>query len=126
MKDKVKNVLLGISAATALALGGAAIAGAADDGAAAAAVSQAATTQSGSAAAGPPRQRSDEELLTGEKAARVREAASAEADGGTIERLETDAEGNAAYEAHIVKADGTRMTVYVNEEFEVVSVDSGR
>jgi hypothetical protein len=45
--------------------------------------------------------------------------------GATIERIETDADGNAAYEAHIVKSDGTRATVYVNESFEVVSVESG-
>jgi uncharacterized membrane protein YkoI len=57
-------------------------------------------------------------------ASRVREAALAEVEGATIERLETDADGHAAYEAHIVKADGSRATVYVDEEFEVVSVDS--
>ena len=45
--------------------------------------------------------------------------------GATIERVETDADGNAAYEAHMVKSDGTRVTVYVNKSFEVVSVESG-
>jgi hypothetical protein len=45
--------------------------------------------------------------------------------GATIERIETDADGNAAYEAHMVKSDGTRVTVYVNKSFEVVSVESG-
>ena len=39
--------------------------------------------------------------------------------------METDADGNAAYEAHMVKADGTPVTVYVNKQFEVVSVQSG-
>jgi hypothetical protein len=39
--------------------------------------------------------------------------------------VERDADGNAAYEAHMVKADGTPVTVYVNEQFEVVSVESG-
>ena len=34
-------------------------------------------------------------------------------------------DGNAAYEAHMVKADGTPVTVYVKKQFEVVSVESG-
>ena len=51
-------------------------------------------------------------------------AAQAELPGATIERVETDADGNAKYEAHVQKADGSRATVYVNENFEVVSVDS--
>ena len=71
------------------------------------------------------RQRSDETLLTGDAAAKVRQAALAKVSGATIIRVETDADGNAAYEAHIVKADGTRATVYVNKQFEVVSVESG-
>ena len=44
--------------------------------------------------------------------------------GGKIVRVETDADGNAAYEAHMTKADGTPVTVYVDESFEVVSVES--
>jgi hypothetical protein len=39
-------------------------------------------------------------------------------------RVETDADGNAKYEAHMTKADGTPVTVYVNEQFEVVSVET--
>jgi hypothetical protein len=45
--------------------------------------------------------------------------------GGTIIRVETDADGNSAYEAHMVRADGTPVTVYVNKQFDVVSVESG-
>jgi hypothetical protein len=71
------------------------------------------------------RQRSDETLLTGDAAAKVRQAALAKVAGATIIRVETDADGNAAYEAHIVKADGTRATVYVDKQFEVVSVQTG-
>ena len=51
--------------------------------------------------------------------------AKAKLPGATIVRVETDADGNAAYEAHMVKADGTPATVYVNKQFEVVSVQSG-
>jgi hypothetical protein len=70
-------------------------------------------------------QRSDETLLTGDTAAKVRQAALAKVSGATVIRVETDADGNAAYEAHMVKADGTPVTVYVNKQFEVVSVQSG-
>ena len=70
--------------------------------------------------------RSDETPLTGQTAARVRAAAIARAPGGTVERLETDGDGNAAYEAHIRRSDGSRITVYVNRQFEVVGVEEGR
>jgi hypothetical protein len=69
-------------------------------------------------------QRSDETLLTGDTASKVEAAARAKVPNGTIVRVETDADGNAAYEAHMTKADGTPVTVYVNEQFEVVSVES--
>ena len=42
----------------------------------------------------------------------------------TVVRVETDADGNAAYEAHMTKADGTPVTVYVDKGFDVVGVDS--
>jgi hypothetical protein len=70
-------------------------------------------------------QRSDETLLSGDTAAKVKQAALARVSGGTVVRIETDADGNAAYEAHMVKADGTPVTVYVNRQFQVVSVESG-
>ena len=69
-------------------------------------------------------QRSDETLLTGDTASKVEAAAKAKVPNGTIVRVETDADGNAAYEAHMAKADGTPVTVYVNKQFEVVSVES--
>jgi hypothetical protein len=69
-------------------------------------------------------QRGDETLLTGDTAAKVEAAAKAKVPNGTIVRVETDADGNAKYEAHMTKADGTPVTVYVNEQFEVVSVET--
>jgi uncharacterized membrane protein YkoI len=68
--------------------------------------------------------RTDETPLTGETAAKVKEAALAKAGGGTIERVETDADGHAAYEAHIIKQDGTPVTVHVDKEFNVVGVEA--
>ena len=71
-------------------------------------------------------QRSDETLLTGTTAEQVTAAALAEVGSdATVNRVETDGDGNAAYEAHITKADGTCVTVYVDESFQVVSVEDG-
>lgn len=69
-------------------------------------------------------QRSDETPLTGDTLAKVKAAALAEVPDATIVRVETDADGNAAYEAHVVKADGTPATVYFDKQFDVVSVES--
>ena len=124
MIDRVKKIALIAASITALALGGSAIADAASGGGS----NSSSSNESARAAprrAGLPPQRADETLLTGDTAAQVRKAALAKVSGATIERIETDADGNAAYEAHIVKSDGTRATVYVNESFEVVSVESG-
>ena len=94
----------------------------------------AATIQTAAAAApGAPRsgqgawggQRSDETLLTGDTAAKVKAAAVAKiGSDATVVRVETDADGNAAYEVHFVKADGTPATVYVDKSFNVVSVET--
>ena len=70
-------------------------------------------------------QRSDETPLTVDALSKLTAAAKAKVPGGTIIRVETDADGNSAYEAHMVRADGTPVTVYVNKEFDVVSVESG-
>jgi len=70
-------------------------------------------------------QRSDETLLTGETASKVRAAAVAKEPNATVSRVETDADGHAAYEVHMVRSDGTLVTVYVDKQFEVVGVDTG-
>jgi hypothetical protein len=85
------------------------------------------TTGSSTAAApqgwGP--QRSDETPLTGDALAKVTAVAKDALPGATIVRVETDADGNAKYEAHVVKSDGTLATVYVDDSFELVSVETG-
>jgi hypothetical protein len=53
----------------------------------------------------------------------VTAAAKARVSGGTVVRVETDADGNAAYEAHMTDANGSPVTVYVNKSFDVVSVE---
>ena len=51
-------------------------------------------------------------------------AAKAKVPGATIDRVETDSDGNAQYEAHMTKADGTPVTVYVDAGFAVVGVET--
>ena len=65
-----------------------------------------------------------EELLTGDTAEKVKSAALKAVSGSTIERVETDAEG-AAYEAHMTKADGSRVTVKLDSNFTVTGTETG-
>ena len=126
MTDRFKNLLLIVLSITALALGGSAVAGAASgSGGSSSSNNNLPARSANRPPAGLPPQRSDETLLTGDTAAQVREAALAKVSGGTIERVETDADGNAAYEAHMVRSDGSRVTVYVNKSFDVVGTQSG-
>jgi hypothetical protein len=65
-----------------------------------------------------------EELLTGDTAEKVKAAALAANPGGTVERVETDAEGS-PYEAHMTTADGSHITVKVDASFNVTSTEDG-
>ena len=65
-------------------------------------------------------QRSDETPLTGDALAKVTAAAQAKVPGGTVIRVETDADGHAKYEAHMTDASGNPITVYVDDAFTVV------
>jgi hypothetical protein len=67
------------------------------------------------------RQRSDETPLTGDALAKVTAIAKEKVPGGTIVRVETDADGIATNEAHMTRADGTPVTVYVDSSFQYVS-----
>ena len=69
-------------------------------------------------------QRSDETLLTGDAAAKVKAIALAKVPGATVVRVETDADGHAAYEAHLTKSDGSLATVYVDKDLNFVSVET--
>jgi hypothetical protein len=117
-----------LAAIVGAALGGGAIASAASSG------STSATTSTASPPAraqyAPPGQRNPslgghqangktETLLTGATATKVRAAAAAKVPGGTIERVETDADTGSPYEAHIRKSDGSEVIVYVDANFNV-------
>ena len=68
-------------------------------------------------------QRSDETLLTGSTAAKVKAAVLAKYPGATFVRVETDSDG--VYEAHITKADGTQVAVEVDKSFAVTGEEQG-
>jgi hypothetical protein len=83
------------------------------------------TTPAGTAPQGWGQQRSDETPLTGDALAKVTAVAKDALPGATIVRVETDADGHATYEAHVIKSDGTLATVYVDANFKLVSVETG-
>jgi hypothetical protein len=68
-------------------------------------------------------QRSDETLLTGSTAAKVKAAVLAKYPGATFVRVETDSDG--VYEAHITKADGTEVAIEVDKSLAVTGEEQG-
>lgn len=68
--------------------------------------------------------RPDEQAVSGTQAAAITAAAEAAVPGGTVYRVETDA-GDAAYEAHMTKADGSEVTVKLDESLAVTAVEDG-
>ncbi|MDQ1619640.1 MAG: hypothetical protein QOE19_2209 [Actinomycetota bacterium] len=67
--------------------------------------------------------RSDEQLLTGTTAAKVKAAALAKYPNATIQRIETDSDG--VYEAHIVTSAGDQVIVQVGKDFAVTGTQTG-
>jgi pyruvate/2-oxoglutarate dehydrogenase complex dihydrolipoamide acyltransferase (E2) component len=125
-----RRVLVSLAVATGVAFGSYGIASAAS-GSSTATTATTTATPSTTAPAAPPgatasnpwgSQRSDETLLTGDALAKVKAIALDKVSGGTIVRIETDADGHAAYEAHVLKADGSPVTVYVDKDFNFVSL----
>ena len=65
--------------------------------------------------------------LTGDVLAKVNAAAVAKV-GGTVDSATTENDGddaNAAYEAHVTKADGTHVTVILDKSYNVLAVETG-
>jgi hypothetical protein len=63
-----------------------------------------------------------EEQLAGDTAEKVKAAVLTAVPGGTILRMETDAQG-AAYEAHVAKSDGSQVTVKLDSDYNVVGTE---
>jgi len=122
------KALAALAVAIGIAGGSYGVASAASGNDSSATSSSAAATTPAASQAAPSRpwggQRPDETLLTGDALSKVTAAALAKVSGGTIVRVETDADGNAAYEAHMTKSDGTPVTVYVDKQYNVVSVET--
>jgi hypothetical protein len=68
--------------------------------------------------------REGEKALAGANLAKAKAAALKTVPGGTVDRVETDADG-ATYEAHMTKADGTRVTVKFGKSLTVTSTEEG-
>jgi hypothetical protein len=64
-----------------------------------------------------------EQALGADVASKVRAAALAKVGGGTVERVETDADHGSPYEAHVRRSDGTELEVLVNKSFSVTAVN---
>jgi hypothetical protein len=112
MFEATRKTLATLGVMAAAAAGGAAYAGAAGD--------------SSSGSGDDRSRRSSEQALTGATAGKVEAAALARVDGGTILRVETDADHGSPYEAHVRRSDGTEVEVLVNEQFEVTAVNEMR
>lgn len=65
-----------------------------------------------------------EALLTGTTKTKAEAAATAKVSGATVDRSETDAEG-AAYEVHLTKSDGSKVTVKLDSSYAVTDVIDG-
>ena len=121
-----RKTVVTIAALGALALGGSAIAGAAQSSSTTKApTARQGTPPNGGPPTGPHRANGKtEQALTGDVAAKVKAAALKKVPGGTVERVETDADHGSPYEAHVTKSDGTRFEVLVNKDFAVTAVNT--
>ena len=130
---RVRTWIITAAAALGVSVGVAGLAGAATDGSSTATPAvAAATTTPGTTTPGtgtPPdpstmKQGPGETLLTGDTAAKVTAAAKTALPGATVIRVETDS-GGAVYEAHMQKADGTRVTLKFDSNFKVTATEDG-
>jgi len=127
----IRYKLVGAAAVAAAAVSGAAIASAATSGSPSSSSSAPAAAPSRTAQGQPQRNPSQarhtingktEELLSGDVASKVRAAALAKVPG-TVERVETNVDSSAPYEAHIRKFDGTEVEVQVGGDYTVSAVN---
>ena len=104
------------------------LAGGIAGGALAAAGPASAADSATSTAADPARSatpvRVGQKALTGKWLAAAKAAARKAVPGGSVYRVETDANG-ASYEVHMTRADGTLVTVKCDKSFRVTSIQNG-
>ena len=119
MKDTLYKTWVGLAAVAAAGLGGAAVA------AGAGSSTKASTTTTTSTTSKPAR--TPETPLTGDVATKAKAAAVAKV-GGTADSATTENDSSnaaAVYEVHVTKADGTHVTVIVDKDYNVLSVETG-
>ncbi len=73
---------------------------------------------------GPAPVRSDEKSLSASLTSALTTKAKAAVPGGTVYRVESDS-GDATYEAHVTKSDGTEVTVKFDKNLAVTGVETG-
>ena len=127
----IRSKLATAAAVVAATVGGAAIAGAATSGSSTSSSTTATSPPAPGQNPGAPRDPSQsfhtlngraEKPLSGDTRSKVQAAALAKV-SGTVERVETNVDSSAPYEAHIRKADGSEVEVQVNGDFTVAAVN---
>jgi hypothetical protein len=131
MRKSLKQVLIGVAALAALALGGSALAGASSSSSS----SSSSTQPQGPGPGGPPgftaadapgtaAHESAEKAVTGEAAQKAQAAAVASVGSGTAGAVTTDFFGK-GYEVDVTKTDGTKVTVHLDSSFKVQAHPGG-
>jgi uncharacterized membrane protein YkoI len=120
--DKLKKLLMGLAALTALAAGGSAIAGAASNSPATEASEPAEAP--GTENAADDKGEAADKALTGTEAQRAKDAALAETGGGTVGDVEGDTENGASYAVEVTKADGSKVDVRLDSAYKVLGVEA--
>ena len=118
----IRTKLVTPAAVGAAVVGGAALAHAATSGSSSSSAQSAAPRAFDPSKGGHTANGHTETRLSGSTASKVRAAALAKVPG-TVERVETNVDSSATYEAHIRKADGTSVEVQVNRDFSVAAVN---
>jgi hypothetical protein len=130
---KLRRVMVSSALLAGVTLGGAGVASAATGTTTTTAGSTSSST-SGTPSGTPPAGAADpatlahgpgETLLTGTDLTEATAAAEAAEPGATVVRAETDSSGDATYEVHMKKADGTYVTVELDSSFKVTGTESG-
>jgi len=131
---KFRRVMVSSALLAGVTLGGAGVASAATGSSTTTPSSSSTAGPSGTPTGTPPAGAPDpatmahgpnETLLTGSDLARATAAAEAAEPGATIVRAETDSSGDATYEVHMKKSDGTYVTVELDSSFKVTGTESG-
>jgi uncharacterized membrane protein YkoI len=124
MSRRITKLGASVAVLAAVAVGAAAIAGAASNTSTSTSTSAAPAARAQPPGNGARPQHKPETPLTGDTAAKVKQAALAKVSGGTIIRVETDSDHGSPYEAHVRKSDGSEVEVLVNKQFEVTAVNA--